>query len=102
MKTIKVSLQDGTAKTVQKFAAFDYEIGGQSFRFCVTESLDTVGKCITHEASGLKVCILGVGASYLPAFAHLGTDEARARLSLDQLIERHGAARVRSVISAAE
>jgi hypothetical protein len=102
MKTITLRLQDGSTKTVEKFAAFNYEIGGQSFRFCVTESLDTVGKCITHEVSGLKVCPLSVGASYLPAFAHLGTDEARAMVALEQLIDRHGAARIRSVISAAE
>lgn len=100
MNTLTIRLQDGSSKTVAKLAAFDYEIGGETFRFCVTESQDTVGKCITHEQSGLKVCGLSVTAAYLPAFAHLGTDVERAKVSLSELVARHGAARVRSVISA--
>jgi hypothetical protein len=101
-KTMLVATGEGTKIRVKLYVTFDREIAGQKFRLCVTEATDTVGKVITHKNSGLKVCRLAVGASYLPAFAHLATDRARADCALDELIERVGAAKVRSVMAAQE
>lgn len=100
--TVTIPTSKGKTAEVEQFAAFDYEIDGQTFRFLVTRELHGMSKCITHAKSGKKVCVLGVGASYLPAYAHLGTDEARAKLALAELVERKGAARVRSVVAAEE
>lgn len=93
---------EGCKVPVECTANFAYEIGGQTFRFWVTQDLDQLGKVVTHAKSGFKVCKLAIGASYLPAYAKLNSDEARAKMSLDALIDRVGAAKVRSVIAAAE
>lgn len=101
-RTLTVTLKDGTKETVELFCKFCHKIDGQLFEFAVTKEVNGLHKVVTHVASGLKVCALSVGAAYLPAYRHLGTDVARAQVSLQQLIDRVGEARVRSVISAAE
>lgn len=101
-KKVTVPDKDGKPHTVECFATFDYEIDGRTFRFNVTRALDGLCKVVTHAKSGAKACNVGVGAAYLPAYAKLSSDEARAKLALDELIERHGADRVRCVIATAE
>lgn len=99
---VEVANSAGKRVPVECTAAFKYEIDGQTFQFWVTQDLDQLGKVVTHAKSGCKVCKLAIGASYLPAYAKLNSDEARAKMSLEALIDRVGAAKVRSVISAAE
>jgi hypothetical protein len=101
-KEAVIRTQEGESRRVEQFAAFERVIDGQRFKFLVTRELDGVHKVVTHAKSGNKVCMLGVGAAYLPAFSRLSSDKERAELALDELIERVGADRVRCVIAAAE
>lgn len=101
-KTVCVSDKDGKNHTVECFGTFDYPIDGQTFRFHITREINGLSKVVTHAKSGMKACNVAVGVAYLPAFAKLHNDKARARLALDALVERVGAARVRSVIAAQE
>lgn len=100
---IRVSCTDSEPRSVTCFARFTRELQGEVYEFAVTRETSGIGQCLTHVASGKKVCSLGVPASFLPAYAKLASAQYRARgeLSLDALIAKHGEARVRSVIASA-
>jgi hypothetical protein len=103
VRTIEVKGKNGDSYTVECFGEFDHEIDGRNFRFAITKDVTGLGvKNVTHKKSGSRVCALIAGASYQPAFAHLASDKARAISSLESLIDKHGAARVRCILAQAE
>jgi hypothetical protein len=102
-KTCLVHIKGGKPARVKQFARFKRTIQGDEHLFAVTEQPDGIGQCLTHVKSGRRVCALGVGASYLPAYAGLKSASYRARgeMSLDALIAEKGEAVVRSVLASA-
>lgn len=104
MNTVHIPTVKGELVEVECFGEFDYVVDGQAFRFVITRDVnnDGIGKCITHKASGKRVGGLGVSAAYLKKYSKAADDVARARIALDELIGKRGAARARSVLAAAE
>jgi len=102
-KTCLVRIKGGKPARVKQFARFKRTIQGDEHVFAVTAQPDGIGQCLTHVRSGMRVCALGVGASYLPAYAGLKSASYRARgeMSLDNLIADRGEAVVRSVLASA-
>lgn len=102
-RTMLVECLNSAPREVEVFITFREVIDGKRFDFAVTQELNGIGQCVTEVRSGRKVCALGVGAAYLPAYAKLrGTSYAtRGLMSLRALIDKHGAKRVREVMEAA-
>lgn len=100
---IRVACTNSEPRNVTCFARFTRELQGEVYEFAVTRETYGVGQCLTHVASGRKVCALGVSARFRCEYAKLATAAYRARgeLSLDALIAKHGEARIRSVIASA-
>lgn len=77
---------------------FSHYIAGIQFWFALHDALDHVAKSITHADSGMRVCLLGPTS----ILAALGDEMLAARSELDRVIDRVGAARLRSVMAGAK
>ncbi|MGF6599816.1 hypothetical protein P3T23_004550 [Paraburkholderia sp. GAS448] len=99
----QMNIKDGTAAGERVRTAcrrFSHTIGGQKFWFALHAVEGRTCKVISHVASGRKVCDSLAGFTNVSYSKH---DElAIARQSLDRLAGSAGAARMRSVLSAAE
>lgn len=102
MKTARVMTGEGP-REVEAFGKFSQVIDGRRFNFVVTESSQqTFGRSLTHVESGMKVCEVTAAVMYLSSYRKAPSDVERAKVSLQQLIDRVGADRVRCVISQAD
>lgn len=98
-KTFMVAGRDGE-RTIpaEQLATFAHYIQGEQFRFVVTRLPGQAVAKVTHRASGM-----GVAEIRHSAIVAARLDWAVAgRSAVDELVERLGAARVRSVIAAKE
>lgn len=102
-KTFDVYLKDGATHQSRLYAGFYFVVQGERHRFVVVDNAHGIGQNVTHAASGMKVCALGVGANYLRGYAKLNETAyvERAKMSLQELIDRVGEAKVRTVLAAA-
>ena len=104
LKTFEVNLKDGGTKRVTQYARFKFAIQGEVYNFVVIEDLaNPLFQNVTHVESRMRVTPLAVGAAYLPGLT--STKQAgyvaRGELALEQLIAKHGEARIRTVLAAA-
>jgi hypothetical protein len=101
MKTFEITGKDGTKHTVEQLGTFAFYVQGGQFRFVVTRAVH-VGSdeaaTVTHRASGKRV----TGITYTTLAAARGDYADAGKLAMTALIEKHGEARVRSVLAAAE
>lgn len=96
MAAITIRGKDGFEAKIEA-RRFSHYIGNIRYWFAYHKPYkQPMGLQVTHIDSGFKVC----DASGL-RMACLGDDKAAAKMALDQLIERVGAERVRSVINSA-
>ena len=84
--------------SLTQLSTFTHYIQGEQFRFVITRESRLLPVCVTHRASGKKIC--EVLPTDILAAAH--DYEIAAKSVLLKFIERVGAARVRSVLAAAE
>lgn len=99
MKLYPIKTIGNTIKEVEA-RIFSYVIQGETFEFLVHESLSRVGELVvTHKDSGSGVCVI-------PAITKkfLANEEVllEAQVALEASIEKHGAARMRSVLAGAK
>lgn len=95
---IKITMDDGTHKSVELIAEFSRLINGHRFALAVTRAPDDLTRNVTHVASGHKVCAVAVTDEYLVAYSEAVDDVGRANVALDELIAKYGAGRVSSVM----
>ena len=95
MASLIVTLQDGT-KTEIKGRRFSHYVQNQQFWFLLHEAVNSNALTVTHWDSGKKV----LDVSMITRMETLD-DKKAAKADLDKLIQRHGAARVRSVLAGA-
>lgn len=103
MKTCLIQREGCAPARMPMLASFTRDIQGEVHAFAVTPNTQGAGHVLTHVASGMKVCALGVGATYLPGYAKLKAADYKAKgeMALDELIARVGVAKVRTVLAAA-
>lgn len=93
---VMLNMLDGTKQPVEG-RKFCHYIGGVQYWFAYHAPIgQSFGLQITHIESGLKVQTV----SAINRQSHLGDDKAAAKATLDQLIEKVGADKVRKVIDA--
>ena len=97
-KTFEVKGKGGESLVAEQLATFAHYIGGVQFRFVVTKLPHEALPCVTHRASGSRVC--GITANAL--IASLNDAKVAGISAIKQLCEKHGEARVASVLRAAE
>ena len=97
MATLKITLTDGTIKEIEG-RRFSHYVANVRFWFFLHKSLTGFGLTVTHVDSGKRV----LEVPHHIQMACLGDDKAAAKMALDKLIEKAGAARVRSVLAGAE
>lgn len=103
VRTLQIAVMGGRSQTAQLYCRFTHEVDGELIAFAVTRDPAGRGKRVTHVASGLSVCGLLAGVSYLPGYRTLKeTDTARAKRTLDALCAQVGATRVRERLLAAK
>ena len=78
-----------------KARRFAHYVDGVRYWFAYHDSIDTVGKDITHIDSGNRVAHIPL--NIIPA--SLNDVKAAAKRTIDQLVETHGAARVAAVLN---
>lgn len=81
-----------------QLATFAHYIENIQFRFVVTQIPGAAEVVLTHRNSGRRVCAV----PHISIQAAAGDYVVAARGELEKVIERAGAARVRSVLAAAE
>lgn len=88
----------GRTLEAEQLATFAHYIQGAQFRFVVTKLPGEVVGSVTHRHSGARVCAIPVIALQASA----GDVKVAAIGELEKVIARAGAARVASVLRAAE
>lgn len=96
LKTFTVPTVTGPQEAIQH-ATFTHYLQGEQFRFVVTQ-LHGEGLTVTHRLSGRRVCEV----TYTELAACRNSAKDAGKLALAKFIDRIGAARVRSVLAAAE
>lgn len=96
-KTFRVITPDGHEAQAQQLATFTETVQGETFRFVVTK-FPRFPVMVTHRSSTKSVC--EVTTHDIIASAH--DYKVAAVSALRRLIAEKGAARVRSVLAAAE
>lgn len=97
-RTFEVRGTDDTKLVAEQLATFAYYIGGEQFRFVVTKLPHEPLPSVTHRASGSRVC--GITANAL--IASLNDAKVAGMSAIKQLCDKHGEARIASVLRAAE
>lgn len=100
-KTFTVKCKDGRNVKVPLYASFSYAIQGEVFNFVVTGATSGVNKVLTHRESTQRVADLGATPTYLKKFMAAGSDKARGRVVLDELVKKHGEAKLRAALARA-
>ncbi len=92
--------ESGERRPVPDARRFSHYIGNIRFWFAVHQSPENVGTLtVSHWESGKRVTMV----STTERIAGVGlSDKELAKLALDKLVAKHGAARVESVLRAAE
>ncbi len=98
--TMQAYIQDGTTKKIEGRRFLFYpENSGSGFWLFVHDSLTNIGQLtVSHYKSGKKI----LDVPQMTRMACLGDDVGAAKMATKALVDRVGAARVRSVLSAAE
>lgn len=100
-KTFTLKLKAGLTRRVPLFAAFSYTIQDEVFNFVVTGATSGVNKVLTHRESTKRVADLGASPMFLKKFMAADSDVARGRVVLDELVAKHGEAKLRAILAAA-
>ena len=88
MKTFSVKTTNGEALEGEQLATFAHYVQGAQFRFVVLLMPDG-SVSLTERGSGKRVSQLTFGCDYVKT----------GKAVIDQLVEKHGAARVRAVFA---
>ena len=97
MATFAVHGNDGPIQAEQ-LATFAYYVQNIQFRFVVTRLPGCNVAVVTHRASGKRV----TDVPHMLVLSALRDYAAAGRRAMDLLVQKHGEARVRSVLAAAE
>jgi hypothetical protein len=100
-KTFTVKCKDGANVRVPLYASFSYAVQGEVFNFVIVRAVHGVNKTLTHRESTLRVADLGATPTHLKKFMAAGSDEARGRVVLDELVAKHGEAKLRAILAKA-
>lgn len=95
MAKLKITMQSGEVLEVTG-RRFSHYVGPYRFWFFLHKSVDAHGFGVTHYDSGKRVLQIPANS----VLACLGDEKAAAKMELDKLVERVGAERMRSVLSA--
>lgn len=101
-----VKLRQGDTMSVQLHATFEREIAGERFRFAVYDSIDDKGETVTVAEYTSSKRAASFKRKQLPRkskalFFTRDRYTHAANVALDEVIEKHGAERVRSVLAGA-
>ena len=97
-KKFKVHSTGSAELEADQLATFAYYLQSVQFRFVVTHLIGDALPAVTHRASGKRVC----GIDYATLAACRNDPLEAGKLALKKCIEKHGEARVASVLRAAE
>lgn len=88
--------------SVECYAQFHMVIDGQAFEFAVTHDVNMQDKhkCVTHLASGKRVCAASVGGAYLRKVDR-PSDHTIGEWAMKQVVEKHGGKKVADLLRAA-
>lgn len=97
-KTFTLKCTDGTTRRVPLYASFSHVIQGELFNFVVTGVSGSLRRVLTHRESTLRLADLGANPTYLKRFMAAGSDEARGRMVLEELVAKHGEDKMRATL----
>ncbi len=97
MKTFMVCGAEGAKLEAEQLATFVFYIQNIQYRFVVTKLPGDVAS-VTHRGSGKRVCQI----PYMTVISALSDYAAAGKSALQELIKKHGEARVASVLRTAE
>ena len=93
---LTITLGNGGTQTIEA-KKFSHYIGGVRYWFAYHKSLTTIETVITHVESGVRVTSI----PHMTLAASYGDTKHAAKMTLDELVARVGAPRVRSALDAA-